>query len=228
MSARSALARVEGWLLEPLPDAEPVWRPPATVVQLREVPRPVVAVVGVKPGCGVSTVARALAVRLALADPEGAAAVLAAGEAPRGLGGTSRAAARLRVRLRLPGAATAGRLCVVRSAEACGLAEQIRPLAPVVLDAPSAMESADLIVVVTPGDAEPALAQLVAASAGGGTALIVSNRPREPERWAGRAAVLLPESRLGARMAAAGWPAGGPFGRAIAELACACGALACA
>ena len=83
-------------------------------------------------------------------------------------------------------------------------------------------------MVVTPGDAEPALAQLVAASAGGGTALIVSNRPREPERWAGRAAVLLPESRLGARMAAAGWPAGGPFGRAIAELACACGALACA
>ncbi len=227
MSARTALARVEGWLLEPLPDAEREWRPPATVVQLREVPRPVVAVVGVRPGCGVSTVARALAVRLALADPDGAAVVLAAAEAARGLGGASRAGARLRVRLRLPGASTAGRLCVVQSAEASGLVEQIRRLAPVVLDAPSAIGSADLIVVVTPGDAEPALAELVAASADGGAALIVANRPREPERWADRAAVLLPESRLGARMAAAGWPAGGPFGRAIAELARACGGVAC-
>ena len=93
---------------------------------------------------------------------------------------------------------------------------------------PPRSESADLIVVVTPGDAEPALAQLVAASAGGGAALIVSNRPREPERWAAGRPCCCRSRRLGARMAAAGWPAGGPFGRAIAELACACGAVACA
>jgi hypothetical protein len=152
----SALAQLGAWLLEPLPERTAAAPP---------VERPLVAVVGLAPGCGTTTVARALAARLAARD--------------RVLDGTTD-----------PDAVT---------------------------------------VVVAPPDAEPALAELFARSlpARDGS-LIVVNRGRRSERWAGRASLFIPESQLGARFAAAGWGSRGAFGRAISELATICGAAACA
>jgi hypothetical protein len=224
------LRRLEDWLLEPLPETE---AEPAPAGIRAEVPRVVVAVAGIAPGCGASTVARALAARLALADPDGAALVLAAADEPLPLAIATRPAAALRSRLRAPGvgASAGGRVCTLRSAEPLALVPLARSHAPAIIDvreARAAAAIADLVVVVAPGDSEPALARAFADSLEGRPAMILANRPREPERWSGRAAALLPDSRLGARIAAAGWPPGGSLGRAIAHIADACGAIACA
>ena len=143
----SLLAELEAWLIEPLPErVSDVASSP---------PPPLVSVVGLAPGCGATTVARALAARLGaevsdgVVDPEATAAV-----------------------------------------------------------------------VVAPADAEPALAELFARSLhGGGEPLIVVNRAREDDRWSGRAAAFVPESPLGARLAALGREPRGAMGRAIAALA---------
>ena len=243
MSARSAYARrpglvwgalrsLEDWLLEPESDASM----PEPAAAAPDPQRVVVAVAGVRSGCGVSTVARALAARLAIADPDGAAVLIATDDQPLPPAIAGRQASRLRSSLHAAGIAgrAGGRLCTLRFSEPGRAAELARPHAPVVIDVPHAREAraaaaaADLVVIVAPGDAEPALAQAFAESRAGGPVLVVANRPRESERWAGRAAAMLPESRIAARLAGAGWPAGGSFGRAIGEIAEVCGALACA
>jgi hypothetical protein len=217
----AAFAQVESWLLEPLPDRVAALPPP----ELGS--RSVVAVVGVAPGCGTSTVARALAARLAAADPGGAALVAGAG-APPPFAPAVRAASRLRVRLGLSGgdAWAAGRLCLSRPPDLPGLVAAASSHAPVVLDAGAdAVMLAGALVVVAPPQAEPALAALLAQSLGGPgyQPLVVVNRAVRPGRWAGRAALGLPDSHAGARLAAAGWEARGALGRAIAELAALCG-----
>src|SRR3954453_21392917 len=65
-----AVSSAERWLLEP-PPPRPRAADPAPEV------RPVVAVVGLGPGCGATTVARALAIELAGRDRSGAALVSA-------------------------------------------------------------------------------------------------------------------------------------------------------
>jgi hypothetical protein len=220
----AALAQLEGWLLEPLPERA---QPGTAAVPAR----PVLAVVGLAPGCGATTVACALAARLAARDPDGAA--ILAGVGPS-FAPASRAAARLRLRLRDEGipATAAGRLCFCQPPEPDGLAAAARRLAPLVLDAPAAMAPlADAAIVVAPAGAEPALAELFAQSlsaAGGSEPLIVVNRGRRDARWSGRASVFLPESHGGARLAAAGWEPRGALGRAITELGGLCEAAACA
>jgi hypothetical protein len=223
----SALAHVGGWFVEPLETRD---RPARIQV------RSVVAVVGLSAGCGTTTVARALAVELARRDASAAAAV--AGDAGTGaLAPGGAAAGRL---ARAIGSAagrirTAGRLCLIAGAELPVLGEEVRTLAPLVLDLgqgePAGIGAAlaDHVVLVSPPAAEPALAAVVAASLAriGPAPLIVVNRLTEPageeaDRWAGRAAVALPDSRGGARLALAGRDARGGLGSGVRALADSC------
>ena len=224
----AALAQLEAWLLEPLPEQAAPARP------LERHSRPLVAVAGVTAGCGASTVARALAARLAAVDPGGAAVVAGALGAPP-FAPAARAASRLRIRLGDAGgdALAAGRLCLSRSPDIAGLVEAARLHAPLVLDigygCAESASLADAVVVVAPPQAEPALAELLAESmpVAGREPLVVVNRARGAGRWAGRSVLLLPESHAGARLAAAGWEARGALGRAICGLAGICEAAAC-
>ncbi len=213
----TALAKAGAWLVEP---AESACAP----LEIRA--RPAVAVVGLAPGCGTTTVARALAVELAVRDPSGAAVV--AGEDPGGavrLG--SAAAGRLARALGEPesgGLRTVGRLCLVASSTPARLTAALRHLAPVVFDVtyggaagvPASL--ADHVLLVAAPGVEPALATVVAASLSriGPEPRLIVNRAEEPGPWAERAAFLLGESRAGARLACAGRQ---PRGRLLEDLA---------
>ena len=228
--AAELLARAEAWLLEPAAP-QPVPRP------LVLPPRPVVAAVGLRPGCGTTTVARALAASLASRDPVGAAVVAGSAEVPP-FAPSVRAASRLAAQLGSSGgsATAAGRLCLTDVWDHGALVSLWRGVAPLVLDvsldaSPRALASvADLTILVASGDAEPALAELASRSLAQGDRrpLIVVSRPDEPERWQGRATLVLPHSRPAAHLAAAGWALRGTFGAAMAELGSLCEAAICA
>lgn len=224
----TALAHVGAFFVEPLERSEPP-------IRIRV--RPVVAVVGLTSGCGTTTVARALAVELAQRDPTGAAAV--AGDARAGaIAPGSGSAARLARAVGTGAAArfrTAGRLCLIGGAEAPALADSLRSLAPLVLDLghgePAGIGAAiaDHVVLVSPPAVEPALAAVVAASLGriGPSPLVLVNRLADPageeaDRWAGRAALTVPDSRAGARLALVGRDAGGELASAARALADSC------
>ena len=183
--------------------------------------RPVIAVVGLAPGCGASTLARALAATFARRDHSGVAIVASAHEAAG-----SHLATRPAIRLasRQPGARAAGRLCLT-SPDA---AAQLTHLAPLVLDLRSADTThaalAHIAILVAPGDTEPALAELAAQTL---NALTVVASTDDPSRWQERALLVLPRSRLGARLAAGGWEPRGTFGAALARIADACEERAC-
>lgn len=183
--------------------------------------RPIVAVIGLTPGCGATTVARALAAALARRDHSGAAIVVARVE-PAGSALAVPAASRLAKRLN---ASARGRLCITHADPSPELAR----LAPLVLDvshgaAPSL--PADLTILVVPGDAEPALTELAARALG--NPLTVVTRAADPDRWQARAFAHLPHSRSAAWLAAAGWDPRGAFGAAIAQIGDACEEAACA
>jgi hypothetical protein len=226
-----ALARAASWLVEPT-QAPTDWsfgaRSPKKAergTELRLVPsqpveRLLIAVVGLAPGCGATTLARALAATLARRDHAGAAIVVSPGE-PKVSSLSTRPANRLAARLN---AHAAGRLCLTR-AEKLG---SLPRLAPVVLDLPgsdaAAATSAQLTILVAPGDAEPALVELAARTL---NALTVVTHADDPARWEGRAFLVVPHARLGARLAAAGWEPRGPLRAAIDRLADACAEAAC-
>jgi len=184
--------------------------------------RPVIAVVGLAPGCGATTFARALAATLARRDHSGVAIVASAHDHAG-----ARLATRPAVRLasRQPGARAAGRLCLTSLDAPTHLAQ----LAPLVLDLPSDDTThaalAHVAILIAPGDAEPALAELAARTL---NAITVVTSADEPSRWDRRAFLVLPRSRLGARCAAAGWEPRGKFGAAVARIADACEERACA
>jgi hypothetical protein len=221
----ATLARAEAWLLEPASPELVRQRP----VELRA--RPVVAVVGLAPGCGASTLARMLAARLAGRDPS-AAAIMAGRDPAPSFSPAGRAASRLAGQVSSSGlpAEAAGRLCLARTDDLAGLTLAARGLAPLVLDLPrgrpaaEAASLADIAILVAAGDGEPALAELAARSLAwpGREPLTVVSRATEPSRWAGRAHLVLPESRAGARLAAAGWEPRGALGAAVARLAALC------
>ena len=215
-----ALARAAAWLVDP--EAEEL---ASARAELRLLPAPVeacplIAVVGLAPGCGTTTVARALAATLARRNHSGAAIVAGPGQ-PLGSRLATRPASRLTTRLASIGRAArpAGRLCLTQ------LDAPIPRIGPVVLDLPSGdaaaatVAAARPVLLVAPGDAEPALADLAAQSLGARTVVV---GPDDLSRWAGRALVTVPRSRVGARVAAAGWEPRGAFGRAIAQMADAC------
>jgi hypothetical protein len=187
--------------------------------------RPVVAVFGLAPGCGATVAARALAVELALRDA--GTAVVACERPPSRLVLGTGAAIRLARRLAAGGGGAplpAGRLCLVEAGDHGALARAVRPLAPLVLDAgrvavggaPAAV--ADAVVLTAPPDVEPGLVAAVAAS--------VERTAVRPllaiARGAGappEADAVLPDSRLGARLALAGHEPRGALGAAAAALA---------
>lgn len=231
----SALGAAVDWLVEPAAEAAPP-SPPADVVVEHMEERPVVAVVGLRPRCGATVVARALAAELAARDAAGAAAVTAAGIRGGGVPLGLPAAGRLARTLAPVSGGTSracGRLCLVPAADRLRLADATRYLAPLVLDvgdpqgAPAAAAIAGSVILVGGPEVEPALAALVAESLArvGPEPVIAYNPSREDaERWGELAAVDLPNSRVGARLALAGREARGELGRAIQALADACGA----
>jgi len=81
--------------------------------------------------------------------------------------------------------------------------------------------SPDLIVLVVLPDVEPALVSLVVAIVSGriGRVVVVANRVHDSERWSGRAALCLPDSRIAAALAARGRMSPGSLGAAFARLA---------
>lgn len=175
--------------------------------------RPVVAVVGLLPGCGATTLARGLAATLARRDHSGTAIVAGTHE-PAGSTLSLPAAVRLVGRLGSP-ARAAGRLCLTTNAGAQGLA-------PLVLDGAPA-EAAHLTVLIAPADAEPSLAELAAHTHNAHFTVVNGSN----DGWHERAFLSLPQSTIGARLANAGWEPPGALGRAIARLADAAEEAAC-
>lgn len=193
--------------------------------------RGVVAVIGLGRRSGATVVARALAAELARRDGAGASAVTADAAAARGTAFGLPAAGRLARMLAPAGVGRlrpCGRLCLVDCADRPALAGATLYLAPLVLDdcdareAPVTAAIADHLVIVGGPAVEPALATALAASLAAhapSRPLVVANRASDREGpWAGRADLLLPESRLGAQLALAGREPRGALGRAIADL----------
>ena len=218
----AALAAAADWLVAP---AEPgsAGADPAPLEA-----RPVVAVLGLSTRCGATTVARALGAELGARDPGGACAVTATvpvGALALGFPAAGRLARTLSP---LAGARARpwGRLCLVEGYDRPALAAATRYLGPLVIDveegqAAAAAALADRVVLVAVPDTEPALAAVVSASlaAVGPEPVTVLNRTRRDSgRWAGRAALELPESRAGAKLALAGREPRGAFGAAVGVL----------
>lgn len=196
------------------------------------VARPVVAVAGLAPRCGTTTVARALAAELALRDEGGAAIISAEAVAGGGIPLGTPAAGRLgrAVQRSLPSQTRAvGRICLtVAGPDHAALVDAARGLAPLVLDVVEPVQTSvaaslvDAVVLVGGTGTEPALAAVLADSLRrvGPDPVVVLNRDRDAdERWEGRCALRLPDARMGAQLALAGREARGELGRAIARLA---------
>src|SRR3954468_17299862 len=211
----------ERWLLEP---AQP--RPRAADPSPDA--RPVIAVIGLGPCCGATTIARALAIELARRDRGGAAIVSAASRGPAPALATA-PARRLPPPLPPETASPAGRLCLVEDDDpALRELATSRP-APLVLDVPhgrapeAALAMANVGVLVASPAIEPALADAVAASFSrdGSTLAVVLSRVAEGSGvWNGRRVLIeVPEVRLAARLALAGRDPTPAVARPIAELA---------
>ena len=197
-----------------------------------------VAVFGLARGCGVTVVSRALAAEMAGRDAAGAAAVHCDARAA-GIPLATHAAARLAKTLAdVPGADTraVGRLCLVAGAERAALADTARHFAPLVLDAGSASLGGAPAVAGGPGGRRCDGVDRARARLGrSGMPEPTGSRPdrgAEQDRrrrrgrialaWNDRAALHLPESRMGAQLALGGRETRGELGRAVAELADMC------
>jgi hypothetical protein len=234
-----AIGAASAWLVEPTAAAPQSLRmTPAPL-------RPVIAVFGLARGCGVTIVARALAAELARRDNTGAAVVHCDARAA-GIPLATPAAGRLaRALSDLAGTDTraVGRLCLVGGAEWGAVSQATREMAPLVMDAGSAVRGgapaalADRVVLVAGPGVEPALGAVASGCLArhGHAPLLVLNRAEPPagepgtERledlhsgWLARGVHRLPESRMGAQLASGGREARGDLGRAIAELADLC------
>jgi hypothetical protein len=235
---RAVLGAARGFLLDPPEvasgaDAAHGSGPDAAVPPGVSASRPVIAVFGLAGGCGATVVSRALAAELAARDASGTAAV-ACESKPGGVPLATQAATRLARALEdLPGGARAlGRLCLVRARDASSLADALRGLAPLVIDAGSSSLGgvpacvADRTLIVTTPAIEPALARVASecVSRVGPQPTLVVNRSRrvddapQPPEGALTDAVALPESRMSAQLALGGREARGGLGRAIAGL----------
>jgi hypothetical protein len=226
------LAKAEAWLLEPAQrtperaaplDAEGAFEARASSLSPPRPPvRPVVAVLGLLPGCGATTVARALALELGARDPARAGIVVS----ESGAGGpplpASPPAVRLARSLRAAGrddARAAGRICLLGALPPPSL----RPV-PIVIDCGLGGPGpalADRRAIVAGPRVEPSLAQVVASSLerSGRPPALVANRVEEIDRWRAVGALVVPESRVGAVLALAGRDPRGALGAAVRRLA---------
>lgn len=241
MSPRAAelLRRAGDWLVEPLDERD---EPPLQVVAdgvrpapLEAVPPrayPLVAVVGLARRCGATTIARALAAELAVR--EGGAAVVTSERRPNVVAlGSSGPAVRLADSLRqLDHVRPAGRLCLAACADVGVVAQTTRHVAPAVLEvqpgsaALDAAAAVDQVVLVACPAMEPALAGAVAETIATVAAppLLAVNRAVDHGPWLMRADVLVPDSRVGARLALSGREPRGWLGKSIEQLADLCSA----
>jgi hypothetical protein len=167
--------------------------------------------VGLAPGCGATTLARALAAVLARRDHGGTAIVAASTDLP-GARLATRGATRLAARLGLA-AQAAGRLCFTAQEFHPALAH----LAPVVFETSEPAADAHLTLLIAPGDAEPALTELAARAHE--RPLTIATHTADQARWQDRAFLLLPQSRTSARLVAVGWEPRGAYAAAITRLA---------
>jgi len=231
LAAASRATRFRTWLVEPAPGVPAAGAGHGPAPTSPPAARTRVAVVGLGPACGTTTVARGIALALAARDPGGTAIVSSTQVTGASLP-PLRAASRLAARL--PGAVASGRLCLWPGDHPAGTVVSAGGLAPIVFDVPhdgpasDSASLADATVLVIPGHAEPALAELAAQALGrhGRAPLTAVSGSAQPGRWAGRAATLLPDSRMGARLALAGWQPPGRLGQALVRLADACEATA--
>jgi hypothetical protein len=228
----TALARAEAWLLEP-----PV--PPVTGgAAPAPPPRPVVAVRGLAPRCGASTVARALAAALAREDPCRSAAVLGADPlaGPRMASPAAARLARVLAELGCAEVRPTGRVCLLPADPLPSAIAGERP-SPIVIDVPShappaeALGIADHVLLVGSPLVDRSLAAAVETSLarGGHSVDVVVNRVEDVEAAAaaeGRGWVAIGESRLAAQLALACRDPRGPFAVPVAELADRCRARA--
>jgi hypothetical protein len=213
-------AKAERWLLEPASPRPRAAEPPPEV-------RAVIAVIGLGPRCGATTVARALAIELARRDRGGAAIVSAASRGPAPALATA-PARRLARALPPEIASAAGRLCLVEEDDpALRELATSRP-APLVLDVPhgrapeAAFALADAAVLVATPSIEPALAEVIAASLTrehGAPTIVLNRVVDDVGAWSGRDTLEVPEVRLGARLALAGRDPTPGIARPIARLA---------
>jgi hypothetical protein len=212
----AVLARAQSFLLEPAaaPPAEIAETPPPVHYPLQ------VAVIGLSRRSGATLVARGLAQALIARGRADTHVLSFAGEdseRPARLGPVT--GWEIPLALREPSevaeyGATVGRLG--------------GPAATLVWDfsaadserAAEALRASDRVVAVASAGAEPALAALVCSMLAerAGSVLLAANRVREPELWAGRCAVILPESRLGVLSLAHGRLPGGELGTALRRL----------
>jgi hypothetical protein len=242
------LQRAGEWLLEPPPQApaaaapalESLAPPPpgpaaaAPAHALAPPPErtyPLLGVVGLAHRCGATTVARALAVQLAVAEDR--PAVVASQERPRPIALASAASAR-RLAGALPelgDARAVGRICLASCPDPARAAAATRAVAPAVVEiepgtpAVDAAPLVDRMVLVASPRLEPALAAALAETiaAVAEPPVIAVNRAPDHGTWLTRADVLVPDSRIGARLALAGREPGGWLGRSIEQLADLCG-----
>lgn len=234
----SLLRRAGEWLVEPAESSADtqvlVASPscdcarPGDAVSPRS--HPVIGVVGLARRCGATTLARALAAELA--SRHAGAAVVASPARPEVVAlGSSPPAARLADQLpQLEDRRAAGRLCLATCPDAARLAGATRWLAPAVMEVEPGSAALDaapvldrILLVASPG-LEPPLADAVAETiaAVARPPLVVVNRALDHGPWLMRGDVLVPDSRLGARMALAGREPRGWLGRSIAQLADLC------
>jgi hypothetical protein len=215
----AVLARAQGFLLEPAADPagsrfEPVGRALVPAEPVR------VAVVALGHRSGATTVARGLAAALAQRGTRNVHLIsIGDNAAGRELGGEI---ARWEVPpgLRKPSEVAEYGATVDRLAgESAALVWDIR--ATEAERASAAITAADRVVAVAAASAEPVLASLVCGMLAEryGPVLLVANRVRDREAWEGRCTAALPESRLGALLAARGRMPGGELGLALGRLA---------
>jgi hypothetical protein len=224
----SLLRRAGEWLVEPDPAGSAPHSAPLTIVPPRRYP--LVGVVGLAHKCGATTLARAVAAELA--TRAGGAAVVASPARPAVVPlGSSAPAARLAEALDpLEERRAAGRLCLAACADADVLAAATREVAPAVMEvepgsaATRAARVLDRIVLVASPKLEPALAAAVAETLAvvAEPPLIVVNRTADHGPWLVHADALVPDSRVGARLALAGREPRGWLGQAVEQLADLC------
>jgi hypothetical protein len=217
----AALARAQGFLVEPATEPSELSNRRPVMGSLPQGEPLRVAVVGLSHESGATTVASGLAHALALPGArdvhllaltceERETAARPAGvtrwEVPFALRDPGEVAEYGATVERLTGGATALVWDVsAREAERAG----------------EAIKSSDRVIGLASASAEPALAGLVCAMLAEryGEVLLVANRVRDQERWSGRCAASLPESRLGALLAARGRMPAGAFGASLRRLA---------
>jgi hypothetical protein len=218
----AALARAQGFLLEPVAPVEPAVGPiaPALLEPCRSLH---VVVTGLSRGSGATTVAAGLAQALVVpgvrsahlaslrAEPGGARRAppgVVAWELPPALHDAGEIADYGATLARL--AAGRGEAAVVWDVRADDVARAART-----------MEDCDALVCVAAGSAEPALCTLVSDMLGEryGRVVMVANRVGDEEAWSGRCAVAVPDARLAAIRIGRGRSAGGALGAAMSRIA---------